>query len=140
MKKEVLNLGTNNNLNYIIKGIITSIIFSLLSLIIFAALLTYTNLSEGSIYPVVIILSTLSILIGSSISTIKIKKNGLLNGSIIGATYIFLLYIISSIVNTGFGVNTYTIIMMIAGVLAGIGLLLCINEFKNCLLECERAE
>lgn len=120
MKKEVLSLGTNNNLNYIMKGIIASIIFSLLSLIVFAALLTYTNLSEGSIYPVVIILSTLSILIGSSISTIKIKKNGLLNGSIIGATYIFLLYIISSIVNTGFGVNTYTIIMMIAGVLAGI--------------------
>ena len=120
MKKEIMNLDTNNNFNYIIKGIIVSIIFSLISLIIFATILTYTDLSESTIYPVIIILSALSILIGSSLSTIKIKRNGLLNGMIIGGTYILLLYLISSIVNTGFHVNTYTIIMMVAGVLTGI--------------------
>lgn len=120
MKKEITNLDINSNFNYIVKGIIGAIIFSLVSLILFAIILTYTKVPESTIYPVVIILSAISILIGSSLSTIKIKKNGLLNGSIIGATYILLLYIISSIVNTGFGVNTYTIIMMIAGVLAGI--------------------
>ena len=120
MKKEITNIDINNNLNYIIKGIIISIIFSLISLILFAVILTYTKVPESTINPVIIVLSTLSILIGSSLSTIKIRKNGLLNGLIVGATYTLMLYIISSIVNTGFAVNTYTILMIIIGIVAGI--------------------
>jgi len=122
MKKFMENsaLKVESNATFIIKGIILSIIFTLISLLIFAAILSYTDLSENTISPVIIIISAFSILIGSSISTIKIKKHGLLNGSIIGGVYISLLYLISSIINTGFEVNTYTIVMMIASVLAGI--------------------
>lgn len=122
MKKiiENCNINSPSNMSYIIKGIVMSIIFTLVSLLIFALLLTYTELAETTISPVIIIVSALSILIGSSISTIKIKKHGLLNGAIIGVVYISLLYCISSIVNTGFEVNTYTIVMMISSVIAGI--------------------
>ena len=120
MKKDIINIDMNNNLTYIIKGIVISIIFSLASLILFAAILSYTKVPESTIFPVVIILSTLSILVGSSLSTIKIRKNGLLNGLAVGATYILMLYIISSIVNTGFAVNAYTVIMMVGGVMAGV--------------------
>ena len=82
MEKSTLNV--ESNMSYIIKGIVLSIIFTLVSLLIFAAVLTYTELSEKTISPVIIVVSALSILIGSSISTIKIKKYGLLNGAIVG--------------------------------------------------------
>lgn len=122
MKKMIENgnINSQSNMNYIIKGIVISILFTLTSLLLFALVLTYTDLGESTISPVIIIVSALSILIGSSISTIKIKKHGLLNGAIIGGVYIVLLYGISSIVNTGFEVNTDTIVMMVSSVLAGI--------------------
>ena len=50
----------------------------------------------------------------------SIKKNGILNGGIIGFTYIFGIYILSSIIVGSFGISTSSIIMMIAGILAGV--------------------
>ena len=39
---------------------------------------------------------------------------------IIGGTYVILLYLISSILNTGFNLNIYTVLMIIAGIISGI--------------------
>ena len=83
-------------------------------------LLTYTNIAESVIKPVIIIVTAISILIGSSLSTLKIKKNGLLNGAIVGFIYIFSLYIISSITGSGFNLNIISIIMLVASVVAGM--------------------
>ena len=93
---------------------------TLLLLFIFAVLLTYTNIAESVIKPVIIIVTAISILIGSSLSTLKIKKNGLLNGAIVGFIYIFSLYIISSITGSGFNLNIISIIMLVASVVAGM--------------------
>ena len=82
--------------------------------------LTYTNIEESVIKPVIIIVTAISILIGSSLSTLKIKKNGLLNGAIVGFIYIFSLYIISSITGSGFNLNIISIIMLVASVVAGM--------------------
>ena len=104
----------------IIKGIIISFLFTVISLIIFSILLTYTSLSEDTIKPVIITLTGISILIGSSIGTRKLKKNGLLNGAIIGASYIILLYLISSIISSNFSLSIVSLIMIIAGLIGGI--------------------
>ena len=104
----------------IIKGIIISFLFTAISLIIFSILLTYTSLSEDTIKPVIITLTGISILIGSSIGTRKLKKNGLLNGAIIGASYIILLYLISSIISSNFSLSIVSLIMIIAGLIGGI--------------------
>lgn len=108
------------NLIRIIKGSITAIIITLILLFIFAILLTYTKLQESIINPVVIVITAISILIGSSISTFKIKKNGLLNGALVGIIYIITMYIISSLTGTGFTCNINTIIMMASSVIAGM--------------------
>ena len=50
----------------------------------------------------------------------SINKNGMMNGAIIGGTYVILLYLISSLLNTGFALNIYTIIMIISGIISGI--------------------
>ena len=98
------------NLIRIIKGSVLAILLSLILLLIFAMLLTYTNLSEQAMVPVIITIVGISIFIGSTISTIKIKKNGLLNGSLVGLIYILLLYLCSSICFAGFSININSII------------------------------
>ncbi len=105
----------------VFKGICISLLFTILSLFVFSCLLVYTNLSENLMQPVVIAITGISILIGSSIGNRKAKKNGMLNGAITGIAYILCIYIISSIVNGGnFALNIQSIIMMAIGVIGGI--------------------
>lgn len=104
----------------ILRGILISFLFTLCMLIIYSVLLVYTNLSEQTIRPVIITITGVSILIGSSLGTKKLTKNGLLSGGIIGASYILLLYLISSTVNSNFSINWVSIIMIIVGLIGGI--------------------
>jgi len=110
----------SQNLIRILKGSITSIIITLILLFIFAILLTYTSLQENTIVPVVIVITAISILIGSSISTLKIRKNGLINGALVGIIYIFTIYLLSSLLGSGFVCNINTIIMIISSIIAGM--------------------
>lgn len=113
-------INLNNNIIKVIKGSIISFLISIILLFIFASLLVYTSLQETTIKPVVIIISIVSILIGSSLSSIKIKKNGIINGALVGFIYILTLYILSSISFIGFNLNMYSIIMIIGAILSGM--------------------
>lgn len=104
----------------ILKGIGISLLSTLILLIIFSIVLTYTNISENTISPVIMIITAISILIGSSICTINIKKNGLLNGGLVGGLYILLIYLISSLLNWHFTLNIQSIIMIAVSVIFGI--------------------
>lgn len=117
---ENMQINENKTLTNILKGVGISIITTVIMLIIFSILLTYTNIQESAINPVIMIITAISILIGSSISNIKIRKNGLINGGIIGAIYIITIYLISSILNWRFSLNLQSIIMIITAVIFGI--------------------
>ena len=121
----------NKTVIQILKGIGISLITTLVFLIIFALILTYTQVEEKTINPVIVVITALSILIGSSIVNIKIKKNGLINGAIIGGAYMLIIYLISSILNWKFGLDAQSIIMIVAGVIFGIlgGILGVNNKF-----------
>lgn len=113
----------------LLKGLGISIIVTLIGIFLFAVLLTYTNISESTIPIVIIAISFISILIGATISTRKITKNGMMNGGIIGGSYVILLYLLSSLLGAGFAFNIYTMIMIIAGIIAGlVGGILGINS------------
>lgn len=116
-------LKSSNKENSIIKriasGSIVSILITLIGLVIFAFLLTYTNMSEGYIPTVTIIITIISILIGSSFSMYGIRKNGIEKGAIVGLIYIVTIYMLSSLIEKDFSINTYSIIMIIGSVLAG---------------------
>ena len=117
------------NIKYIIKGVIISIIATLILLLIFSILLTYTNISEKLINPFIIVITSISILIGSSIGNTKMKKNGLLNGAIIGGIYLTLIYIISSIINHNFILTVQSVIIIISGIICGmLGGIIGINK------------
>lgn len=110
----------SNSMINILKGVGISIIFTLVLLIIFSVILTYTNIQENVINPVIMIITAISILIGSSLVNIKIRKNGLINGGIIGAIYIIIIYLISSILNWKFSLNIQSIIMIAVSIIFGI--------------------
>ena len=123
------NFEKDNLFIKIIKGVGISIIFTLISLTVFSALLTYTNLSESLIQPVVISVTGISIFVGSFFATRKIKKNGIIKGIAVGLIYILLIYVISSVVNNAnFALNMGSIVMIAIGILCGaIGGIIGVN-------------
>ena len=110
----------SQNLIRILKGTVTSIIITLILLLIFAFILTYTPIQENVINPAIIVITGISLLIGSSISTLRIKKKGLINGGLVGLIYILTIFIISSITGTGFNLNLMSIIMIIGSIISGM--------------------
>lgn len=104
----------------IVKGVVIALLTTFILLIIFSIILTYTNTEEKVINPVIMIITAISILIGSSLANIKIKKNGLLNGGIVGGTYILTIYLISSILNWKFSLDIQSIIMIATAIIFGV--------------------
>jgi putative membrane protein (TIGR04086 family) len=121
--KNISQTSTTENksgITSLIKGILIAYGITLLLILIYSVILTYTNIQESTISPVILIITVISILIGSSIGSNKIKKNGLFNGGAIGFIYIMILYIISSFTKTGFSLNMYAGLMIIFSILAGM--------------------
>lgn len=112
--------GISKNFINIIKGIIISIVFTLIFLFIFSIILTYTTISESFITPTIIVITAISIFIGSSIGNIKMKKNGLFNGALIGGIYLLSIYLLSGIINQNFSLSTQSIIIIVAGMICGM--------------------
>ena len=104
----------------ILKGIMTSFAFTIVLLIIFSVLLTYTNIPEKTINPIIMVITAISILLGSSIGNRKIKKRGLINGAIVGGGYVLLIYLVSSLLNWNFALNVQSIIFIVIGIIFGI--------------------
>lgn len=126
--EKIESLNIDNNIKVIIKGSIISFISLLIFLLIFSILLTYTNLEESTIPIATIIINTISILIGSSIATIHIKKNGIINGIVIGFIYMLLIYLISGILNSDFALPLQSILIILFGIIAGgIGGIIGVN-------------
>ncbi len=120
---------SGNNIKKIIKGSIISIVITLIGLVIFASLLTYTSIEESTIPAVTIIITIISILIGSSLCMSTVKKNGIINGILIGLIYISVIYILSSIIEGNFALNLKSIIMIIGAIVAGaIGGIIGVNR------------
>lgn len=124
------NISENgNNIKKVIKGSAFSIIITLIGLLIYSIILSYTSVSESTIPTIVIIITAISILIGSTISTSNIKKNGIINGMFVGVIYIAIIYLLSSIVTGNFLLNITSIIMIITSVLTGaLGGIIGVNK------------
>ena len=124
--------NNSNGIVIILKGTLISIIATIVLLMIFAAVLTYSNINENSMPTVIIVVTALCILVGSQITTSKIKRNGIVNGALVGAIYILALYLISSIISKDFSLNIYSIIMMATSILiGGIGGIIGVNIKKQ---------
>lgn len=118
--KNIDETKSSNNLIKIIKGSIISLVISAILLLIMAIVLTYTNISELIIPTAIIVITAVSILIGSTMSAMHIQKKGIINGAIVGLIYMTILYVLSSVTITGFSINYKTLIMFAAAIIGGI--------------------
>lgn len=120
---------SGNNIKKILIGSGISIIITIIGLIIFASLLTYTSIAESTIPTVIIIITIISILIGSSMCMSTVKKNGIINGVLVGLIYIGFIYILSSVIEGNFALDLKSIIMIIGALLAGaVGGIIGVNR------------
>ncbi len=110
----------SNSVRNIFKGVIISIVSTLILLFVYSLVLTYTSIEENTIGPVIIVITSISILIGSSIGNLKLNKNGIMNGAIVGGIYFLLLYCISSLLSFQFNINLRSIILIFSGIIFGI--------------------
>ena len=123
------NSTHSNNIIKILKGSILAIVISIILLVIFAIVLTYTNFNENMTPTVIIIITAISILIGSQITASSIKKNGILNGIVVGLIYVLFLYLMSSTISKNFSLNNYAIIMIAASIaIGGLGGIIGVNR------------
>lgn len=113
---------SNKNSNFInvARGSIMAITITLVCLVIFSVILANTEVAESTINPVIILVTAVSIFVGSIMSVSRISKRGIINGGIVGMIYFLAIYILSGIVNSNFSINISGIILIICGILAGM--------------------
>ncbi len=110
----------NKAIKQIIIGVGISLLASFIFLLLYATILSFTDVSESTIAPVIITITGISILVGSIISSRKINKNGIINGGLVGLIYILIIYFISSLLNGNFAINLQSIIMIVVAIICGI--------------------
>lgn len=128
----IAKINKEKKIGYVIaEGVAIAIILSMICIFIYAVVLVNTNIKENTIKSVLVTITGVSILIGSSICGVKLKKNGILVGTCVGVIYFLCLYILSSIAISGFSFNSSTIIMISIGIiLGGIGGIIGANIAK----------
>ena len=116
------------SLKNIFWGLISSTILTIIFILIFSLILTKTNINESYINIVIMIIFGVCILVGTTISTRKIEKNGALIGATMALLYIIVLYIISSLLLHDFSLNINSIWMIISAIMLGsIGGIIGVN-------------
>lgn len=117
MEKQQIALKNVKNIGI---GSILALVLSAVLLLGFSFLLVSTDIQENTIRPIIILLSSLCILIGSIFTARKNSKNGIINGGIVGCVYLLVLWIISSIWIDGMTFTMHTGIMLVAAILTGM--------------------
>lgn len=116
----------------IFKNVILAYIITLILIVIYSFVLAFTSVPESSIPLFTFVSGMISVFIGSSMAVIKIKEKGLINGALVGLVYILILYLLSSIFATGFGVDGYAFGMILLNVIVGmIGGIIGVNMCKE---------
>ena len=107
----------------IFNGVIFSLIISVLTVIVFAIIVKFANLSSKTVEIVNIALKIISILTGTLLA-VGSGRQGLFKGGIIGLLFVLVSYLVFSLINGSFSVNPLTafdvIFCLVAGLLSGV--------------------
>lgn len=116
----------------LLKGVIISLCVSLVSVLVFAFLLKFTNISESIITPINQIIKGVSIFLGTFLGLKKEKKMGLISGLLIGMIYTLLAFVVFSALNGSF-VFSRTLVtdFCFGGIIGAICGIICVNIKKN---------
>lgn len=112
----------------ICRGLAIAYALTCVVFILFALLLTYTGLSEGSIPVVSIVCTVVAALLAGLLTAKGVKKSGLVWGLAAGLCYSVILFLIGLFLGEGFALNMSsltTFVLALAG--GGIGGIVGVN-------------
>ncbi len=113
----------------VLKGVGISYIITCIIFIVYALLLTYTDVSEQYISLVAIICTAISCAVGGFVSALKMDNNGLLWGVITGVIYMAILFVINKLAGSeGGGVISKVTMLVCAMASGGVGGIVGINK------------
>lgn len=125
-------MGNVKRMGLVLKNVALSYFITLILFVIYSFILAFTSVPESSIPLFTFVAGMISVFIGSSLTLIKVKEKGLVNGGLVGLIYILILYVLSSIFAAGFGLNGYAFSMIIFYVIVGmIGGIIGVNICKE---------
>lgn len=101
-----------------IKGLIISIILSLVLVVVFALCLKWFDLSEKTIVPVTFAIKYISVIVGSLFAITGTSK-GLIKGALFGMLYIIFSFVIFSILAKTFSFDLTTLLDFVSSILLG---------------------
>ncbi|ENK1243052.1 TIGR04086 family membrane protein [Clostridium sporogenes] len=112
------------NTDFIVQGILRAVILTVIMLLLFAVVLTFTDVSEKISSIIYLLITILSIMYGTIYSVRKINKKGWLIGLVISIIYMVIIYIISIVSGNTltFGTDRFIRILLalILGMLSGM--------------------
>ncbi len=79
------------NYNHVARGLGYSYIITLLAVLVYNGVLTFTEVSSDTILVATAIITTVSVAIGAIYATMKISEKGLLYGLLVGISYAIVL-------------------------------------------------
>jgi len=125
---EILN--ENKFISQVIRGVVTAILITLIGVLIFAFILSVTNLSDGIIKPINQIIKLFAVFLGC-FSSVKGEK-GFLKGGLIGLISTLITILLFAIISGGLygviGVLIDSVCGLIMGILSGA---IAVNLKKN---------
>lgn len=125
-------LKNKNNIFQVLKGVLISVCFSLVGILIFALSLRFFEISDLGIKIVNQIIKTISILLGCFICLKGNNNSGLVKGIIIAVLYTIVSFFLFSILNGKFSFNVNIVYDLFFSVIVGsICGIICVNIFKN---------
>ncbi len=101
------------------KSIGKSLIITVILMLIIAAIITYTSVSDSIMPLITSVIMVISIAYSGLLVATKIRKRGLMHGLITGSIYILLVIFLSWVLANDFSINKFTIIKAIIGVVSG---------------------
>ena len=116
----------------ILKNVALSYIITVILLLVFAFLLTYTDISADIVSPTVFLITVLSIMLSGILNGRNTSEKGWLSGILSGLLYMIILYVLGIIIFSDISLNTNGILMLICGMLFGaIGGIIGINNKRK---------
>lgn len=123
-----MKTNTLDRFKYLAKGVILAYIITIILMLIFSLLLTFTSIGEDKITLLNTIVMIASISLGSVYVTRKVKEQGWVNGGLVGIIYYLILIIIGLIFLKTMIVDIFSISkLVISGITGIIGGMIGIN-------------
>lgn len=117
---ETKNNKSQNYSSVFLKCITISFLISIILFILFAVIITFTDISENAKPIATSVIMIVSVAVGSMLLGSKMSEKGWMNGALLGVVYVIILMVLSKLMYADFIFDLYVIIRLTVGIITGI--------------------